>query len=232
MTRSASLDPRAPDGAPPNRRRSARRPHAPGESHATGRAGVLFASAHLGPWERVASTARRSRRTDDVALARETYPTRASRAVYDRLRGARAGAGDLSRPRSWSRRPRASCATLRGGGVLGVPGWTSRSRVPSVSGAPPRTRRGDADPDRRGSRFAQARRSSWEPSRPRRPSEAQTAGAPFASRAPRSRQPTSPLGKKGSACSRRESTPSSPRESRRCRRSGSGCTIASRGEIS
>jgi Kdo2-lipid IVA lauroyltransferase/acyltransferase len=88
--------------------------------------GVVFASAHLGPWERVAATLVAC----DVpftAVAREAYDPRLTR-LYDRLRGGRglrtiyrgatgAGAGLLR--------------TLRRGHVLGIP-MDLASRVPSI----------------------------------------------------------------------------------------------------
>ncbi len=88
--------------------------------------GVLFASAHLGPWERVAATLV----AGDVpltTLAREGYDPRLT-ALYDRLRGAR-GVRVIYRgqPGAAARIVR----TLRRGGVLGVP-MDLRSRVPSI----------------------------------------------------------------------------------------------------
>jgi Kdo2-lipid IVA lauroyltransferase/acyltransferase len=90
------------------------------------RRGVVFASAHLGPWERVAAS------LVDAGLpltvvAREAYDPRLTR-LYDRLRGDRgirtvyrgatgAGAGLLR--------------ALRRGDVLGVP-MDLASRVPSI----------------------------------------------------------------------------------------------------
>jgi KDO2-lipid IV(A) lauroyltransferase len=88
--------------------------------------GVLFASAHLGPWERVAATLVAS----DIpftAVAREAYDPRLTR-LYDRLRrerglttiyrGAPGAAAGLLR-------------TLRRGHVLGIP-MDLASRVPSI----------------------------------------------------------------------------------------------------
>lgn len=78
--------------------------------------GVVFASAHLGPWERVAG-ALVAAGVPLVALGRESYDPRFSR-LYARLRGAhgvrvlwRGGPGAASR----------ILRTLRGGEVLGVP---------------------------------------------------------------------------------------------------------------
>jgi KDO2-lipid IV(A) lauroyltransferase len=88
--------------------------------------GVLFASGHLGPWERVAATLVAS----DVpftAVARDAYDPRLTR-LYDRLRGGR-GLRTIYRAR-----PGAAAAllrTLRRGEVLGVP-MDLDSRVPSV----------------------------------------------------------------------------------------------------
>jgi KDO2-lipid IV(A) lauroyltransferase len=94
------------------------------EARAEGR-GVVFASAHLGPWERVAASMVAAG-VPLVALAREPYDPRFSR-LYERLRG---GHGV---PVVWRARPGAAARilrTLRGGGVLGVP-MDLRSRVPS-----------------------------------------------------------------------------------------------------
>jgi KDO2-lipid IV(A) lauroyltransferase len=88
--------------------------------------GILFASAHLGPWERVAATLV-ARGIPLTVLARETYDPRLG-SIYDRLRGAR-GIRAIYRGR-----PGAATGivrTLRAGGVLGVP-MDLRSRVPSV----------------------------------------------------------------------------------------------------
>jgi KDO2-lipid IV(A) lauroyltransferase len=88
--------------------------------------GVVFASAHLGPWERVAATLVASE-IPFTAVAREAYDPRLTR-LYDRLRGGRglptiyrgaagAGAGLLR--------------TLRRGHVLGIP-MDLASRVPCI----------------------------------------------------------------------------------------------------
>jgi KDO2-lipid IV(A) lauroyltransferase len=94
------------------------------EARAEGR-GVLFASAHLGPWERVAASLVAAG-VPLVALARDSYDPRFSR-LYERLRGAH-GVQVV-----WRSRPGAAARilrTLRAGGVLGVP-MDLRSRVPS-----------------------------------------------------------------------------------------------------
>jgi KDO2-lipid IV(A) lauroyltransferase len=85
--------------------------------------GVLFPSAHLGPWERVASSLVAAG-VPLVTLARESYDPRFSR-LYDRLRGAH-GVGVV-----WRSSPGAAARilrTLRAGRVLGVP-MDLRSRV-------------------------------------------------------------------------------------------------------
>jgi KDO2-lipid IV(A) lauroyltransferase len=88
--------------------------------------GVVFASAHLGPWERVAATLIGCA-VPFTAVAREAYDPRLTR-LYDRLRGGRglptiyrgaAGAGV------------ALLRTLRRGDVLGIP-MDLASRVPSI----------------------------------------------------------------------------------------------------
>ena len=90
------------------------------------RRGVLFASGHLGPWERVAATIVAS----DVhftVVAREAYDPRLTR-LYDRLRGGR-GLATIYRGA-----PGAAAGllrTLRRGNVLGIP-MDLASRVPSV----------------------------------------------------------------------------------------------------
>jgi KDO2-lipid IV(A) lauroyltransferase len=88
--------------------------------------GVVFASAHLGPWERVAATL-----VDAgiplTAIAREAYDPRLTR-IYERLRGGR-GVRVV-----WRSSPHAGSAllrTLRRGGLLGVP-MDLASRVPSI----------------------------------------------------------------------------------------------------
>jgi KDO2-lipid IV(A) lauroyltransferase len=92
------------------------------EAHAENR-GVLFASAHLGPWERVAASLVAAG-IPLVALGREAYDPRFSRLV-ERLRGAH-GVHVL-----WRARPGAAAGilrVLREGCVLGVP-MDLRSRV-------------------------------------------------------------------------------------------------------
>jgi len=87
--------------------------------------GVIFASAHLGPWERVAASLVAAG-VPLVALARESYDPRFSR-LYEKLRGAH-GVRVV-----WRASPGAAARilrTLRGGGVLGIP-MDLRSRVPS-----------------------------------------------------------------------------------------------------
>jgi KDO2-lipid IV(A) lauroyltransferase len=87
--------------------------------------GVLFASAHLGPWERVAASLV-SCGVPLVALARESYDARFS-ALYQRIRD-RSGVRVL-----WRGRPGTVSGilrTLRHGGVVGV-AMDLRSRVAS-----------------------------------------------------------------------------------------------------
>lgn len=88
--------------------------------------GVVFASAHLGPWERVAATLVICE-LPFTAVAREAYDPRLTR-LYDRLRGGR-GLPTIYRgaPGAASRLLR----TLRRGGILGIPMDLS-SRVASV----------------------------------------------------------------------------------------------------
>jgi KDO2-lipid IV(A) lauroyltransferase len=86
--------------------------------------GVVFPSAHLGPWERVAASLVAAG-VPLVTLARESYDPRFSN-LYDRLRSAR-GVGVV-----WRSSPGAAARilrTLRAGGVLGMP-MDLRSRVP------------------------------------------------------------------------------------------------------
>ncbi|MBS2015154.1 MAG: lysophospholipid acyltransferase family protein [Deltaproteobacteria bacterium] len=88
--------------------------------------GVLFASAHLGPWERVAAT------IVEVGLpfavvAREAYDPRLTR-LYERLRSAR-GLATIYRGASGS--GTALLRALRRGAILGVP-MDLASRVPSI----------------------------------------------------------------------------------------------------
>jgi KDO2-lipid IV(A) lauroyltransferase len=94
------------------------------EARAEGR-GVIFASAHLGPWERVAASLVAAG-VPLVALVRESYDPRFS-GLYEKLREAH-GVRVV-----WRASPGAAARilrTLRGGGVLGVP-MDLRSRVPS-----------------------------------------------------------------------------------------------------
>jgi Kdo2-lipid IVA lauroyltransferase/acyltransferase len=90
--------------------------------------GVLFASAHLGPWERVAASLVVAG-VPLATVARESYDPRFTR-LYERLRGSRgvrmvwrSSAGSMAGTLGIVR-------TLRRGGVLGVP-MDLRSRVPS-----------------------------------------------------------------------------------------------------
>jgi KDO2-lipid IV(A) lauroyltransferase len=94
------------------------------EAIAEGR-GVVFASAHLGPWERVAASLV-SAGIPLVTLARESYDPRFSR-LYERIREAH-GVRVV-----WRASPGAAASilrALRGGGVLGVP-MDLRARVAS-----------------------------------------------------------------------------------------------------
>jgi Kdo2-lipid IVA lauroyltransferase/acyltransferase len=87
--------------------------------------GVLFVSAHLGPWERVAASLVAAG-IPLVAIARESYDPRLSR-IYESLRAAH-GVEVI-----WRSRPGASARILRAlrfGRVLGVP-MDLRSRVTS-----------------------------------------------------------------------------------------------------
>ncbi|MBX3189378.1 MAG: lysophospholipid acyltransferase family protein [Labilithrix sp.] len=96
------------------------------EALARGR-GVLFASAHLGPWERVAATLVMAG-LPFAAVTREAYDPRLTRLVYGRLRADR-GLTTIARGA-----PGAAAAllrTLRRGHILGVP-MDLASRVPSV----------------------------------------------------------------------------------------------------
>lgn len=88
--------------------------------------GVVFASAHLGPWERVAGSLV-ARGVPLVVVARESYDPRLTR-VYDALRE-RLGVTSIYRGGATAgiRIVRA----LRGGAVLGVP-MDLRTRVPSA----------------------------------------------------------------------------------------------------
>jgi KDO2-lipid IV(A) lauroyltransferase len=85
--------------------------------------GVVFASAHLGPWERVAASLVAAG-IPLTTMARESYDPRFSR-MYERLRAA-SGVQMI-----WRGSPGAAARivrTLRAGGVLGVP-MDLRSRV-------------------------------------------------------------------------------------------------------
>ena len=88
--------------------------------------GVLFASAHLGPWERVAATLV-GRGVPMTVLAREAYDPRLG-TIYERLR---AGRGVPAIYRGHPGAPARIVRTLRAGGVLAIP-MDLRSRVPSV----------------------------------------------------------------------------------------------------
>ena len=88
--------------------------------------GVLFASAHLGPWERVAATLV-ARGVPLTTLAREGYDPRLT-ALYDRLRRPR-GVGVIYRGQAGA--AARIVRTLRRGEVLGAP-MDLRSRVPSI----------------------------------------------------------------------------------------------------
>jgi KDO2-lipid IV(A) lauroyltransferase len=90
--------------------------------------GVIFASAHLGPWERVAASLAAAG-VPLTTLARESYDPRFTR-LYERLRGAR-GVRVVWRSSARSMAATAGIVrTLRGGGVLGIP-MDLRARVPS-----------------------------------------------------------------------------------------------------
>jgi KDO2-lipid IV(A) lauroyltransferase len=115
-----------PGGGPPALEVSEEAREVLAEARALGR-GVLFPSAHLGPWERVASSLVAAG-IPLVTLARESYDPRFSR-LYDRLRAAR-GVGVV-----WRSSPGAAARilrTLRAGRVLGVP-MDLRSRVATCS---------------------------------------------------------------------------------------------------
>jgi KDO2-lipid IV(A) lauroyltransferase len=106
-------------------------PFAPGaraclaDALAEGR-GVLFASAHLGPFERVAATIAAAGFPLTV-VAREPYDPRLGR-IYDKVRAAR-GVHALYRGRAGAAME--MFRVLRRGGVLGVP-MDLASRVPSI----------------------------------------------------------------------------------------------------
>jgi Kdo2-lipid IVA lauroyltransferase/acyltransferase len=88
--------------------------------------GVVFASAHLGPWERVAASLVLAGIPLSV-VAREPYDPRLGR-VYQRLRDAR---GVRTVYRGASHAGVALVRVLRRGGVLGIP-MDLASRVPSI----------------------------------------------------------------------------------------------------
>jgi KDO2-lipid IV(A) lauroyltransferase len=106
-------------------------PFAPGardtlDAAIAGGHGVLFASAHLGPWERVAATLVACE-IPFTAVAREAYDPRLTR-LYERLRRER-GLATIYRGA-----PGAAAGllrTLRRGHVLGIP-MDLASRVPSI----------------------------------------------------------------------------------------------------
>jgi KDO2-lipid IV(A) lauroyltransferase len=111
------------------------------EARAEGR-GVVFASAHLGPWERVAASLVAAGQPL-VALARESYDPRFTR-LYERLRE-RHGVRFV-----WRSSPGAALRivrALRAGGVLGFP-MDLRARVAACDvpllGVPARTALGPA----------------------------------------------------------------------------------------
>jgi Kdo2-lipid IVA lauroyltransferase/acyltransferase len=88
--------------------------------------GVVFASAHLGPWERVAASLVAAG-VPLVTVARESYDPRFSR-LYDRLRSS-SGVRVV-----WRGRPGAAARmvrTLRAGGILGIP-MDLKTRVASI----------------------------------------------------------------------------------------------------
>lgn len=88
--------------------------------------GVLFVSAHLGPWERVAATIVAAG-YPFTTIARESYDPRLT-SLYEKLRG---GRGVRAIYRGEARAPVAMVRTLRKGELLGVP-MDLRSRVPSI----------------------------------------------------------------------------------------------------
>jgi KDO2-lipid IV(A) lauroyltransferase len=108
--------------APPLLALSARDRAVLDEARSEGR-GVIFASAHLGPWERVAASLVAAG-VPLVALARESYDPRFS-SLYSRLRATHGV------PVVWRAAPGAAARilrTLRAGDVLGIP-MDLRSRV-------------------------------------------------------------------------------------------------------
>jgi KDO2-lipid IV(A) lauroyltransferase len=90
--------------------------------------GVLFASAHLGPWERVAASLAAAG-LPFAALARQSYDPRFSR-LYERLRGARGIRLVWRSSAKGAHDARAVVRALRDGCVVGVP-MDLRSRVAS-----------------------------------------------------------------------------------------------------
>jgi Kdo2-lipid IVA lauroyltransferase/acyltransferase len=88
--------------------------------------GIVFASAHLGPWERVAATLIAAG-VPMTVIAREPYDPRL-RPIYERLRG---GRGVRVVWRGAAGAATALLRTLRRGEVLGIP-MDLASRVPSV----------------------------------------------------------------------------------------------------
>lgn len=88
--------------------------------------GVVFASAHLGPWEHVAASIVAAG-VPLVTLARESYDPRFSR-LFDELRSAH-GVRVIWRSRRDA--PTRMVGTLRSGGVLGFP-MDLRARVASL----------------------------------------------------------------------------------------------------
>jgi Kdo2-lipid IVA lauroyltransferase/acyltransferase len=88
--------------------------------------GVVFASAHLGPWERVAASLVAAG-VPLVTVARESYDPRFTR-LYDRLRSS-SGVRVV-----WRAQPGAAARmvrTLRAGGILGIP-MDLTARVASI----------------------------------------------------------------------------------------------------
>jgi len=104
--------------------------------------GVVFASAHLGPWERVAASLAMAG-VPLTVVAREPYDPRLAR-IYDRLRASR---GVRTVYRGATGAGIALVRVLKRGGVLGVP-MDLASRVTSIEvpflGVPARTPVGPA----------------------------------------------------------------------------------------
>jgi KDO2-lipid IV(A) lauroyltransferase len=88
--------------------------------------GVVFISAHLGPWETVAGSLVKSG-VPLTAIAREGYDPRFTK-LFDKLRG-RLGVRAIYRGRPGAHL--GIIRTLRRGGVLGIP-MDLRSRVPAI----------------------------------------------------------------------------------------------------